>query len=246
MRASWLCALLVVMWSGAAIPAHAEEVAESKSAKAVSSETGDPRPEIAADTAAHTTEAQQVAFGRKGDRIFGVLPNYATVEGASAIGPITTRQMFVMTARNSFDPSVFTFVGVVAALGQGGGAGYAPRYATAMADNAIGNFLTSAVLPSAFNQDPRYFERGEGGFLHRAGYALSRSVVTRSRSGQTQFNYSEIGGNALAAGISNAYYEPSARTVAGTLTRWGMQVLWDTLSNELKEFWPDIRQKMRK
>jgi hypothetical protein len=51
---------------------------------------------------------------------------------------------------------------------------------------------------------------------------------------------------AIAAGISNAYYAPGDRTVGGTLARWGMQVLWDTVSNELKEFWPDIRRKMRK
>jgi hypothetical protein len=188
----------------------------------------------------------QAALGKKGERIFGVLPNFSTVEGAKTIEPLSTAQMFEMTARNTFDPSVFSFVGVVAALGQRGGVGYAPRYATALADNAIGNFLTSAVLPSALHQDPRYFELGEGGFLHRAGYALSRSVLTRSRSGQTRFNLSEIAGNAVAAGISNAYYAPSDRTVTGTLTRWGMQVLWDTVSNELKEFWPDIRQRLRK
>ncbi len=30
------------------------------------------------------------------------------------------------------------------------------------------------------------------------------------------------------------------------LTRWGMQVLWDTLSNEMKEFWPDVREKLHR
>jgi hypothetical protein len=52
------------------------------------------------------------------------------------------------------------------------------------------------------------------------------------------------GGNAIAATLSNLYYTASARTLAGTLTRWGMQVMWDTLSNEMKEFWPDIRAKL--
>jgi hypothetical protein len=27
--------------------------------------------------------------------------------------------------------------------------------------------------------------------------------------------------------------------------RWGMQVMWDTLSNEMKEFWPDIHNYLR-
>jgi len=30
------------------------------------------------------------------------------------------------------------------------------------------------------------------------------------------------------------------------LSRWGMQVMWDTLSNELKEFWPDVRRKLHR
>jgi len=34
--------------------------------------------------------------------------------------------------------------------------------------------------------------------------------------------------------------------VAGTLSRWGMQVMWDTLSNQLKEFWPDVRHRLRR
>jgi hypothetical protein len=150
-----------------------------------------------------------------------------------------------MAALNTFDPYVFPFVGVVAGLNRGTGS-YTDHYATSLADNSIGNFMTSAILPTALHQDPRYFELGHGGFLRRAAYALSRSVVTRSRSGQAQFNYSELGGNAIAAGLSNAYYAPIDRTVNATLTRWGMQVMWDTLSNELKEFWPDIRQKLHK
>jgi len=34
--------------------------------------------------------------------------------------------------------------------------------------------------------------------------------------------------------------------VAGTMSRWGTQVMWDTVANELKEFWPDIHAKLRK
>ena len=70
--------------------------------------------------------------------------------------------------------------------------------------------------------------------------------MTRGASGASQFNLSEIGGNAFAAGVSNLYYPAADRTLPSTLTRWGTQIMWDTLSNELKEFWPDIRRKIRK
>jgi len=189
------------------------------------------------------------------DRIFGVLPNFTTVEDSRVVPPITTGATFRMAASNSFDPYVFPFVGVVAAVAQAenqdkswgqGGAGYGRRFAAALADNSIGSFFTTAVAPTLFHQDPRYFQLSEGGIWQRARYAASRSVITRSRSGQRQFNYSEISGNAAAAVISNVYYPSAGRSLSDTLTRWGTQVMWDTLSNELKEFWPDIRRKIHK
>jgi len=48
------------------------------------------------------------------------------------------------------------------------------------------------------------------------------------------------------AGISNLYYPAQDRTATETLTRWGMQAMWDTVANELKEFWPDIRRKIHR
>jgi len=187
------------------------------------------------------------APGKASTHMFGVLPNYATVENAAAVTAITTRQKFRMASLNTFDPYVYPFVGAVATLNRTygpGESGYVKQYAASLADNAIGNFLTTAVLPSVFHQDPRYFERGSGGFFSRIAYAASRSVVTRGDSGRAQFNISEIAGNGMAAGLSNIYYPVAARTVTSTLSRWGMQVLWDTLSNELKEFWPDVRQRL--
>lgn len=178
-------------------------------------------------------------------RMFGVLPNYSTVETATDALAITPKQTFKTAAQNSFDPFVFPLVGVTVAFGQGGAGDYRRRYGTALADNAIGNMMTSAVVPTLLHQDPRYYESGKGGVLRRTGYALSRTLVTRARSGTAQFNFSEIAGNLTAASISNVYYARGDRSVSATLTRWGAQVMWDALSNELKEFWPDVRTFMR-
>jgi hypothetical protein len=179
--------------------------------------------------------------------LFGIAAGDATIGGTGAVR-VTTRQLFTTTASNTFQPAVFPFLGVTAGLRHATGTGteYQQRYLTALADHAIGNFMTSAIAPALLRQDPRYVPSDRSGVLHRAGYALSRSVLTRSRSGRTLFNYSEIGGNAVAAGLSNLYYSPAERTVTGTLTRWGSQVMWNCLSNEIKEFWPDIRQRIRR
>lgn len=49
-------------------------------------------------------------LGRKSDRMFGVLPNNGTVEGATKILPISNKEMFKIAAQDSFDPYVFPFV----------------------------------------------------------------------------------------------------------------------------------------
>ena len=87
--------------------------------------------------------------------MFGVLPNYATVEKGGAASGLTTQQSFQMAALGSFDPYVLPFVGVVAGLSPAPGQSYGRRCATATADNAIGNFLTSAGVPLAARPQPR-------------------------------------------------------------------------------------------
>ena len=99
-------------------------------------------------------------------------------------------------------------------------------------------------MPSLLKQDPRYYQGRATGFFPRLAYAASRSVVTKSRTGHPQFNLSEIGGTFIVAGVSNAYYPPEERNRNATLERWGTQAMWDTVANELKEFWPDMRRML--
>jgi hypothetical protein len=83
-----------------------------------------------------------------------------------------------------------------------------------------------------------------GSFGHRAYHAVNRLFVIRTDSGHDRFNYSESIGNAVAAGISNFYHVPDDRTASRNATTFGFLILYDGLSNELKEFWPDIRRKV--
>jgi hypothetical protein len=206
-------------------------------------------------TGEQSSGTNQDETGTTGDRIFGVLPNYTTVEGAKVIQPVSTKQKFHMAAQDAFDKPVFPFVAFTSWLAgaQGeesswgrGPSGYVKRYATTFTDDVIATFLTTAIMPTLLHQDPRYFQLGEGSPWHRAGYAASRSLVTRSRSGHSQFNYSDVAGNFIAAGASNLYHPAEDRSWSDTLARWQTQMMWDILSDELKEFWPDIRRKIRK
>jgi len=196
--------------------------------------------------------------GRKtsNDRLFFALPNFLTLENAANVPPLTAPEKFRVTARSAFDPVEYFWYGALAGLSQlensepgfGQGAeGYGKRYGAYFADGTIENFMTSAVLPSLLHQDPRYFQMGHGGFLRRTGYAVSRIFVTRTDTGRHQFNFSEILGSAASASISAYSYHPMGdRTLPNTASVWGSQVGYDTLTFVVKEFWPDIRRKLKK
>jgi hypothetical protein len=196
------------------------------------------------------------ASGTSKDRLFYTLPNFLTLENADQVPPLTTGEKFKVVARSSFDYVQYPWYGFLAGISQAensepgygqGAAGYGKRFGAALGDGTIENFMTSAVFPSVLRQDPRFFQSGKGGFWHRVGYAMDRVIITRGDSGNSQFNFSEIVGSALSAGISTYSYHPHAdRTLSNTASVWGSQVGYDTLTYVVKEFWPDIRRKLRK
>ncbi len=155
--------------------------------------------------------------------------------------------MFALAVDQSFDRNVFPFVGVVASLGVGQPSEtYWKRYATSLSDNTIGNFMTTAIFPAVFHQDPRYFERGTGSVLHRAGYAASRTVLTRSQhDGRRAFNISLIGGDTVTGLLSDIYYPAAQRSAGDTTARIGSQVMWNAIAYECEEFWPDVRRRLQ-
>lgn len=188
------------------------------------------------------------------DRLFFALPNFFTLENAAGAPPMTVGEKFKTTARGSFDPVEFGFYSIQAGISQLAGhdssygqgvEGYAERLAVRFADSTIENFMTRAIVPSLLHEDPRFFQKGSGGFWHRTSYALTRILVTRTDSGASTFNFSEILGAAGAAGISAyAYHPASAHNIGSAASIAGSQVGYDALSYWLKEFWPDIRRKV--
>jgi hypothetical protein len=187
------------------------------------------------------------------DRIFYAMPNYLTVENASQTPPVSAGRKFKLVAEDTFDYFNYPWYAFLAGLSQAensepgygqGAKGYGKRYAATFADGTIENFTTGAVFPALLHQDPRYFQLGKGSFFHRSGYALSRIFITRADSGHSQFNYSEIAGAAVAAGIANAYHPAGDRNFANTMSIWGTDMGWDAFTFFVKEFWPDLKRKL--
>jgi len=212
----------------------------------------------AQDDASGASEAPAIAAenhpaesGKTNNRIFGVLPNYRTVEGSVPFVPLSSRQKLSLAKKDTLDWPTFIVTGAFAliyqaekqnpAFGQGL-QGYAKRYASALGDQMIGNMMTEGFLPVLLHQDPRFFRSGTGTTGSRMKSALRQIVMARTDSGNWRFNASEWLGNGIAVGISNSYYSDS-RTLSDNMQRFSLQVGNDALSDVLKEFWPDIKHR---
>lgn len=187
-------------------------------------------------------------------RMLWVIPNFGAVNANTQLPPMSTREKFVLAAQDSVvDYSSYTWAGILAGqamllnsdpeLGRGI-AGYGRYYWRTFADGISGTFFTEAIIPAITHEDPRYYTMGQGGFFRRTGYAISRAFVTKTDSGGTSFNWSEVAGNGLEAGLSNAYYPPQERGLSQTALNWGTQMESAVLNHIFQEFWPDIRKNL--
>jgi hypothetical protein len=248
-------------------PAKPDE-AQKKTPEAGSAGAGQTNP---SPTVPGTASTQGKVEGTSNDRLFYTLPNFLTLQNGGKVPPMTSKQKFQAVALGTFDYIQVPWYGFLSAISQAensepgfgqGWEGYGKRFGSALADGTIENFLTGAILPSILHQDPRFFQSSEGGFARRTEYAVSRIFITRTDSGHSQFNYSEVVGSAMSAAISTYSYHPrsefvstptnphlfipSDRTLKNTASVWGSQVGYDTITIVVKEFWPDIHRKISK
>lgn len=191
----------------------------------------------------------------KNDRLFLVVANYATVEHPKEITPLTAKQKFKIGAEDAFDTYSIPLAALLAAIAQAknddaswgqGWLPYGKRLAAGYGDTVIGSFMTTGVFPSLLHEDPRYFRKGTGTKKSRSLYALKRIVVIRNDRGGTEFNFSEFGGNAVAAGISLTYHSRADLNFSSWAGDYATQIAIDVIANQCKEFWPDIRHKLFK
>jgi len=195
--------------------------------------------------------------GRQTKRILGIMPNFRSVSANSQLPPQTPKEKLRDVADDSFDYSSFVFVGLLSGVTQmqnstpefhQGVAGFGRYYWHNFADQTDENFWVGFILPVALRQDARYYTlggettAGHNGFLKRTGYAFSRILVTRTDSGGSSFNFSEVVGAGAAAGISNFYYPSPERTWTKTGQRWALNAGIDGGTFIFKEFWPDINR----
>ena len=195
-----------------------------------------------------TTNERQIALedlhAELHQRVLGILPNFYTSYLWDA-PPLDTREKFTLAAHSAFDPVAVASIAVVAGIEQArniypgygsDAAGYGRRFGASFGDEAIGRFFGSAIYPSIFHQDPRYFYKGTGSKPSRALYAVSRTVVTRGTNGRAEPNYSLILGRFTAGAIANLYHDSSDRGAGLTVENAFLNLAGNAFDNLVREF----------
>jgi hypothetical protein len=214
----------------------------------------DPKPDTDGNGSAIDSpqpKATAVGSAQQTKRILWIIPNYRSVSADTHLPPDSFKEKFWLATQDSFDYSAFIYEGMLsgAAMAQkseppfGQGAScYGLCFAHTFADGTIENYMVEAVVPTLLKEDPRYYTLGHGGFFKRSAYAITRVFITRRDSGSPTFNLSEVIGAGAAAGIGNSYYPAESNPFVKTYQRWISQIVQDSASNIVKEFWPDINR----
>ncbi len=226
----------------------------SSLASADPQETTAPATPTSAPNAPQTVpKGAQDTPGGQTKRILGIVPNYRSVSADQHLPPQTVKDKFVAAGKDSFDYGSFVLAAVQAGFAIEGNSypefgkgvlGYGRYYWRTLLDTADENFMVGGVLPSALHQDSRFYTLGHGSIAHRALYASTRVLITRTDNGNETFNASEIIGAGAASGISSLYYPEHYRTWTKVGQKWLTSCIIDGANFTFKEFWPDINNKL--
>jgi hypothetical protein len=116
--------------------------------------------------------------------------------------------------------------------------------AAAIRDTTQGVF-TDAVFAPLLHEDPRYYEEGpQYSTIHRALYAVTRPLITRTDSGHKTLNGALLLGYASSSLLNNAYYPAINRNARDTATAFGGSLGGSALGFLLSEFSSSIWHKV--
>jgi hypothetical protein len=243
---------LVASASGSAVPAD-DDQPQAFSASAQSTPDSNAPAQTNPSSQSATSQSGTESQSQQTKRILGIIPNFRAVSTDVKLPPQSVKEKFVTATEDSFDYSSVFIPALLAGYDLAvnatpefheGAAGYGRYFWHSAVDQTSENYMVEFVVPSLAHEDTRYYTLGRGGFFKRAGYALSRAVITRSDSGKETFNLSEVVGAGASSGLSNLYYPSAERSLSSTGSEWGLDIAIDAASFCVKEFWPDVNRRL--
>jgi len=126
-----------------------------------------------------------------------------------------------------------------------GASGFGVRFASGYGRMLIGRTIRFGVA-AIDHEDPHFSRSNETGFWRRTRYATVHFFLVQTDAGTRIPAFSRFAGAYSAAFIANEWYPASRATTSHALLR-GTTALSASLGwNVLREFWPDIKNAVRR
>jgi hypothetical protein len=170
-------------------------------------------------------------------------------EGWSA-QQLTAGQKFAYSIRESYSFDSFAEMFIAAGWGQwrngepnyGTDRGaFGERLGASAIHETTENIFSDGIMAPILHEDPRYYVDGSShNVVHRALYAATRPLITRTDSGHSTVNISLLTGYAASAAVTYGYYPPINQNFHDTAATYGDSLLGAALGFLYDEFSPDI------
>ena len=168
--------------------------------------------------------------------------------------PLSAHQKFDVFLHSTYAPRTFANAAIDEAADRAKGhrlnreyetgfLGVGQRYGINLATTETDVFFQRFLFPTLLRQDPRYFRNPNLPFFHRALYAISRVLITRTDGGGQTFNSSRILSIAATRAVSNLYVPGESQGMRPIASCVSFTLLRDAGLNLVHEFWPDVRRK---
>jgi hypothetical protein len=187
--------------------------------------------------------ATEQVHAEEQQRVFGVIPNFYVSYNPQA-APLSAGLKYKLALHTALDPVTIAGALFIAGIDQAGGTpdygggigGYSKRFGDEYTSGFTDVMAGGAVLPALLHQDPRYFYKGTGTRRARLLHAISGAFLCRGDNGKTQINYSSMGGDLIAGGLSNLYLPQQDRGIGATFRGFGVATAGHITVDIMQEF----------
>ena len=191
----------------------------------------------------------------RGKFAFLLIPAALSAQTASpTFHPLTTEEKLETHVKRVVSPAAFIRSAIAAAEQTWRGdppgwkqdaTGYGERYASSLASNGVRNVLAFGI-DSVLHEDPRFQRLGTGSLWARSRSAMLQTLFCKNDKGQTTIAVWRIGSNYGSNFISNAWRPAGDDRWNNAVIRGSVGLGLDTAFDMVREFWPDIRKRLRR
>jgi hypothetical protein len=163
--------------------------------------------------------------------------------------PLTTRQKFILAARNVSDPYNLLTIGGVSAISimtdshtaDGPGLkGFAKNAGVSLSQDMTGEFFGTFLIPAITHQDPHYHRMPNLSVGRRILHVIDAVVISQSDQGAPMFNYSTVVGTICTNSLGNVYVPGRKHSFGASAARISTSLATDPIGNAITEFVPDL------